>query len=1265
MIGHITRATRHLLFWSLIATALVMTAARILLSGLDDYQRELENRIRQATDVPFKFGQLEAGMRGFNPEVILRDIRIEAEDPQHKPDMQLREIRVGLNFLDLLLSWDFMSASRITLVGANLHLTRKEDGSLAIKGLHASDEQPLWLLKGRQYEILDSQISWQDLKRHGREVHFDRFDLVLKNHFFDHSHEVHLVSSLPAQYGDAIRISARVKGNIFQADDIEGQLYIEGTDLQAATLITGDLPLGLDVQSGAGDLKVWSEWKHSKPYQIDGYIQAQQINIRRNQAKPVHMDTFQANFSWSDQDGRWRLAGYDIDIFTQRQRWPDGAFYLQQDAAGNLSGLIKQLDLPAAMLLAPLLVPAEPSQADWLKLNPSGRLHDVSLFVSQDLQHYAVRGAFDELGNEHYGAIPQLRHVSGQLSVTDQYGQIVFDTHDAQADVSDLFRNPLELKRLQGTLHWWQTADAWQFYSQQLEADSADFATVSSLNLLIPKGEAAPVLDMRTRFGAFLDISQAKNYLPAKIMNEGAVAWLDDAFIKGQVRRGEMVIQGALDQFPFTEGQGRFETVFTIENGELQFNQDWPHLQDLYADVQFAGPDLQVTIAQGRSEKVDIDQALVTIPDLADSEHVFVWGKVRAKVMDSLSFLQKSPLRTKIDPIANLLDSTSDTRVDLQLKIPYEETEPVRVNVNADLNGAQLTLKPVNLKVEGIKGVLNFTEDRVSSGPLDARALGYPLQGSLSSDAQATYLTLNGTTSMDRLEKQFSFLQNEAAHGQFAYQTRLTLPYAQDQAGLLNITSNLKGLAIESGNGLQKTADEERPLTLDFQLENSPQLPLQLRYGPQLSAFLLIDKTRETLFSGHVVLGQGQASRYGKEGLKLDIQLPSFNVSQALGAMSNPDSSRFPKIREVGLDTGDLIWQGQSLGSFDGHWHHQDQAWQGRLNSVMAKGGFTIPDQLSGDHRILLDMDYLNLSELDKIQLDATEEIVTELPLIDINSRQLLWRAVDLGHLNLQTERLSNGIHFKKILLRNGNSQIDVSADWIKLETGGTATQVKGNLKMENFGKFLSRLGYTDDLKETSADIGFRGGWGGGPHQFSMERLNGHLQLNLKDGRISSIEPGFGRLLGLIAMEQWVKRLSLDFSDVFRQGLAFNQIQGHYKIKNGLAFTDDLTLDAVAATFNLAGYINLVDKTIDQRVAVVPKSSGALPIAGTIVEGIASVITQAVTDDYKEGYFFGSQYQLSGSWGNVDVTPLPEQDGLLNKTWRGLTDFGWLDAITE
>jgi hypothetical protein len=75
----------------------------------------------------------------------------------------------------------------------------------------------------------------------------------------------------------------------------------------------------------------------------------------------------------------------------------------------------------------------------------------------------------------------------------------------------------------------------------------------------------------------------------------------------------------------------------------------------------------------------------------------------------------------------------------------------------------------------------------------------------------------------------------------------------------------------------------------------------------------------------------------------------------------------------------------------------------------------------------------------------------------------------------------------------------------------------------------------------------------------------------------------------------------------------------------------------------------------------VPKSADAVPIAGTIMGKVASLIGQGLTGKNQDGFFFGSHYLVKGEWGRVQVIPHHENDGLLQKTWNGLTDFSWLN----
>ena len=1259
LIRHLSLAGRHLLLWTLITLAIVLSVVRIFLSNVSHYKAELEQHIRQSTGLPLHIGKLATHIRGFSPGIVLRELSLDLPASQ-QPPLALREVRISINLLQLALTQNPIASSKISLVGLETEIVRTTDNRILIKGVPSSDATPDWLLQGNHYEILQSRIGWQDQKLQQPRIEFEQFNLVLKNHFLDGSHELHCMSRLPPQYGDQLRLSAKMTGNPFHPDSLEGDVYLEASNLQGPALADGKLPFQLHLDSGSGDLKIWSQWQQGQPYHIDGYVQAQQIRILNTHAKTLKLDTLDGNLSWSRQDnGQWRLNGYNIGVFANHQRWQDAEFALGQNSQGDWTAFIKQFDLNAVAYLSPWFIDNQSSEANWSQLRLNGNLHDFSIFASQDWQHYAVQGDFVQLGTSDQPWFPGFQGLSGHVNGTESQGQIELNSQDSQINASHFFRDVLHIPRLTGQLNWWQDAQQWRLRSQALHLDSADFNTVTDFELLFPKNTESPTLRLLSHFDHFADISHIKHYLPAKVMDSGALAWLDDAFVAGRINQGEMVIAGKLDQFPFTNGQGIFDTLLTIEAGEIQFNEDWPHLQDLYSTVHFLNRDLRVAIYSGRSEQVKIRQATIDIENVAASDHVQVFGQLHSQANNALLYLQKTPLHSRIDHLQRIASSEGATDIDLNLHIPYVETDPVKVKVDAHLHDARMLLTSIHMPIENINGTLTFTEDSIRSTPLSAKTLGYPIQGIMSSDSNSSRLLINGTTSVNQLQRQFSFLRDDSLKGNLAYQADLQIPDDEQQSTRLIIDSTLQGVSLNSDSLIGKSADQARALHINIQFADQNLLPINLQYGEALQSALLYDKQQERLHSAHLVIGGNPANLMPQPGLKIEIKQPSFKLAEAIAALSHSDS-RWPPLREVLLVTPQLLWQGHDLGSVECHFQHKNQAWVGTLDSAMAKGRLTIPDQRNGNEAIQLNMDSLNLSAMDQLSGDSTDEAINILPLIEINSEQLLWRSVNLGKLRLQTERKLNGIHFKKIRITGDGTSIDLSADWTKQLKGGTSTQIKGIVGMDNFGNFLSRVGLSDDIKETRADIHFDGGWNGGPHQFALEQLNGVLQVRLKEGRISSIEPGFGRLLGLLAMEQWVKRLSLNFSDIYRQGLAFDQINGNFKIIDGVATTDDLLVNAVSAKMKLIGNADLVNKNLNLRVGVIPKSSDALPIAGTIVGGIAAIVTDALTQDYEEGYFFGSAYSITGHWGDLEVVPVHDHDGLFKKTWNGLTDFNWL-----
>ena len=120
-------------------------------------------------------------------------------------------------------------------------------------------------------------------------------------------------------------------------------------------------------------------------------------------------------------------------------------------------------------------------------------------------------------------------------------------------------------------------------------------------------------------------------------------------------------------------------------------------------------------------------------------------------------------------------------------------------------------------------------------------------------------------------------------------------------------------------------------------------------------------------------------------------------------------------------------------------------------------------------------------------------------------------------------------------------------------------------------------------------------------------------------------------------------------------------VHGHFDLLNGIAATHDLVVDAIPAKITIDGDTDLVNQTIDHIINVMPKSADAVPIAGTIMGKVAALVGRSLTGKDQEGFFFGSQYRVKGGWNSAEIIPMHKNDGLLQKTWRGITHFPWVE----
>ena len=122
-------------------------------------------------------------------------------------------------------------------------------------------------------------------------------------------------------------------------------------------------------------------------------------------------------------------------------------------------------------------------------------------------------------------------------------------------------------------------------------------------------------------------------------------------------------------------------------------------------------------------------------------------------------------------------------------------------------------------------------------------------------------------------------------------------------------------------------------------------------------------------------------------------------------------------------------------------------------------------------------------------------------------------------------------------------------------------------------------------------DLTFRGQ----PHMPQLNTLSGEVTAMLGSGQILQVEPGSGRLLGLLSMQHLMRRLTLDFRDVIGKGFTFDSVAAGGKLRRGILSTEKVAVVGSPATILLSGDVDLVAEKLDMEALVLPKFNAEAP----------------------------------------------------------------------
>jgi len=149
-------------------------------------------------------------------------------------------------------------------------------------------------------------------------------------------------------------------------------------------------------------------------------------------------------------------------------------------------------------------------------------------------------------------------------------------------------------------------------------------------------------------------------------------------------------------------------------------------------------------------------------------------------------------------------------------------------------------------------------------------------------------------------------------------------------------------------------------------------------------------------------------------------------------------------------------------------------------------------------------------------------------------------------------------------------------------------------------------------------------------------------------GQFTKIDPGIGKLLGVLSLQALPRRITLDFRDVFSEGFAFDDINGDFSIDDGQMHTDDLKLVGPAAAVAIKGDLDLARETQRLTVRVQPALSSSVsagaavlfianPLVGAAV-GAGALLAQKLFNNPID-QMFSYDYRVTGPW----VDPVVER----------------------
>ncbi len=1244
-----------------IALGVLAGLTQLAMPWLQNHPQHVEHWLSARLQRPVTIGHLSGRWVGGGPLLQLDDVRLGASG-SGQGAMAIAHAELAFDVYALFKRNSAFSEFRLS--GLDLHLVN-DGGKWKLRGLdlgaQAQDSDEAFSMGALgALEISDLKLSIDDAQRN-----------------------LHLALAAPVlrllNRGAVTRVLGRLRSGgassplLDLVADLDlnarsGEVYLGGTRMDLGRLVATPLPGGVRPLAGRGSVQLWAHVHQARVDDVRVRVDLQDAQF--GTTFPIAVDAKSAITPHIAFDrlafvARWVRGAdgwtFDLADFVADRNVTSVPARLTVERSGDTSNAVYHA-AAAALPLRPFgdfAMLAEPLPAGlrrWLYLAHPGGVVTTADLNWNSANDYMVNAQLRGLVLASADVVPGIDNLD--IDVTGDADALLLNLPQRalRVDYPHIFRRPFAFTQFGGDVIARRTADAWHLESDRIGFEGEGYGGELRGSVDLADSGGAPDVDLYAAI-THGDVAATKLFLPTISMPPQAVQWLDRGLVSGQLVDGRLALRGDLAHWPFHDNTGRMVARGEIDDLTLNYDPEWPRAEKIHAIATFINDSMQVDVDSGESMGNKVSQASATIADFGPLL-LDLTAKVEGSGANLLGFLRATPIGKRYKDQLQDISIGGRGKVAFALHLPIKQIETLTLDGTAQLSDAKLDHSAYGLHFLNAAGPLRFNQrgfaaDQLNVGFRDRKAKLSIAIGSYVTDPKNDFeATLQGqfpaSTVFADVPVLLPMLSAFPGDANWTAQVAVAASESALAHSQLVLSSDLRGITIELPAPLAKDAASPLPFRLN----------LPLPYAGQKFAANLGDRVGMSgrlpdgprAFAARIDFGTQTPAEPPASGIVIGGHVDHLDAGGWLDQVTRDSGAGSTLVNSIDVRADDFTFANRHFPDMHLSVDNAVATTTVELDSAAIAGSLQVPRiDVAGRG---LSAKFVRIhwpeSEADVPDTNAFSDVApVSLPPLHIAVEDFRLGKASFGSAQFESHPVADGMHIDKLASHSPNVAMTASGDWT-----GTAKDNSSRLTIElaaqNLGHMMTALGFTGliDGGKTLATIEAR--FAGPPSAFALAKLDGTLAINVAEGRILEVEPGAGRIFGLLSLTEIPRRLSLDFSDFFQSGLSFNSITGKFRLADGNAYTDDLVIKSPAADILVTGRTGLRAKDYDQRMSVTPHAGSTLPIVGALAAGpvgaAAGLVIQSLLNK-PLGKATERHYTVTGSWDKPKIALIARETG--------------------